>query len=462
MQDINYYIKTTYKDDPLWFTREINKPHHTMRIAKCFKFKNYLHGKHEVLNRQDTVYKNKKFTVRKIVLHNTKTILNFHSNYLLGKPTTLTGTEDLVKEIQSVYNYGNYNSIDWELMDKMGKYGDSFEFIYVDDNGNITSKVFDSACSYPVFADDGTYIAFIEYWTNKENISYWNVYYPDRVDEWNNEGSDPYSKPDKTTGKDVVYYDPHMIDSTVHDTGLPIHYYNPNDWDFREGEGLLELIQPIMDELEDIYSKFGDSIYTLSLNPLLVSTGQPLKGSVNNNDSVGYMFNMELGSDLKYIASTMDANSIKLYLTEMQNQLNFNAYMPSILGGNTNIANVSEVSLRMLYQLADVFAMLNERVMRNGFNERFNVIRKLLGRNNKGEYVNVEFNYARPQNVTETLDNIQKQVTMGAMSIETAVEKSPLTPDKTQELERLKKDNKGKTDNSNIDTNIVNNDTVTQ
>ena len=454
-QDINYYVQTTYRNEPLWFTREVNKPHHTMRIAKCLRLKNYLHGKHEVLNRQDTVYKNQKFTVRKIVLHNTKTILNFHSNYLLGKPTTLTGTENLVKEIQSVYNYGNYNSIDWELMDKIGKYGDSFEFIYIDDSGNVTSKVFDSACSYPVFADDGTYIAFIEYWTNKENISYWNVYYPDRVEEWTNEGSSPYSKPDKTTGKDIVYYDPHMLSSTENNTGLPIHYYNPSDWDFREGEGLLELIIPTMDELEDIYSKMGDAIYTLSLNPLLVSKGQFLKGAVTNNDAVGYVANMELGSDLDYIASTMDYNSIKLYLTEIQNQLNFNAYMPSILGGNTNVANVSEVSLKMLYQLADVYAMLNERVMRKGFNERFNVIRRLLGKDNKGEYVDVQFNYARPQNITETLDNIKKQVEMGAMSIQTAMEISPLTPDTTQEMERKAKENKDKTDTTVIDTNSV-------
>lgn len=65
MMDINYYIKTAYNDNPLWFMREVEKPHHIMRIAKCFRLKNYLHGKHEVLNRQDTVYKNQKFTVRK-------------------------------------------------------------------------------------------------------------------------------------------------------------------------------------------------------------------------------------------------------------------------------------------------------------------------------------------------------------------------------------------------------------
>ncbi len=66
--------------------------------------------------------------------------------------------------------------------------------------------------------------------------------------------------------------------------------------------------------------------------------------------------------------------------------------MPSILGGNGNIANVSEVSLKMLYSLADVYAMLNEKVLRRGFNERFNIIRRLIGEEDRKQYVNVTFN----------------------------------------------------------------------
>ena len=158
---------------------------------------------------------------------------------------------------------------------------------------------------------------------------------------------------------------------------------------------------------------------------------------------------------MKYINATMDYNTIKYYLDKIENNLNMCAYIPSILGGNGNIANVSEVSLKMLYSLADVFAMCNERVMREGISERINVIRKLIGEENDDEYVNFTFNYARPQNATELLDNLKKQSDMGAISIQTIVEQSPLTTDVTMELDRLK--NKNSNDENNKQINIAKN-----
>lgn len=267
----------------------------------------------------------------------------------------------------------------------------------------------------------GNYIAFIEYYTNLEHISYYYVYNSDSVVLWSNEGSNL-----------------HVIDEWSNTSGLPIVYKTLNDWDSRQGEGLLENIIPVLDEIEDLLSKMGDSIYTLSLSPIAVTEGQETMGSIENNDYVGYNFNFERGGSFKYVNSEMDYNSIKYYLDTIQNHLNQIDYMPSILGGSGNIANVSEVSLKMLYSLADVFAMLNERVIREGFNERFNVIRKLIGNNNDSEYVNVTFNYARPQNVSELLDNIKKQFDMNAISIESIVEQSPLTSDKEMEINRLK------------------------
>jgi SPP1 family phage portal protein len=437
--NLEQYIETVYHNDVLWFTKEVQKPNNNNRIAKCYEIKNYLHGTHNVLNRQDVTYKEQTYKVKKLVLQNAKAILNFHSTYLLGKPVSLTGSEVLVKDIQSVYNYGSYNSIDWELLDKLCKYGDSFEYIYRDGE-RITSKVIDSNVAYPVYSDSGEYVAFIEYWCNLEHISYYNVYYTDRVDEWSNEGSDL-----------------HLVQSYKNESGLPIHYFNQSDWDYREGEGLLENIMPILDEIEDLLSKLGDSIYTLSLNPLLLTIGQAIEGSVSN-DAVGFNVALELGSDMKYVHSEMDYNSIKYYLDTLQNQLNFCSYIPSILGGSGNIANVSEVSLKMLYNLADVYAMLNERVMRNGFNERFNVIRKLIGKEDKNEYVNVTFNYSRPQNASELLDNIKKQFDMNAISLQSIIEQSPLTKDTTMELNRLKDSAVNKNDSESD----VNNQSITE
>lgn len=419
MNKLEYYITTKYKNSPLWFEEEVKQTNHSIRISKAFRFMNYLNGQHKVLEREDIMYKENEFKVKKLILQNAKTICNFHSTYIVGNPISLTGSEELLQKIQNIYNYGGFNDTDFKIADKLVKYGNTYEYIYRDGD-RITSKLINNETGYPVYDEMGNYVSFIEYWTNYDHISYYYVYYDDRVELWSNEGADL-----------------HIIDNWKNESGLPIIYKTLNDYDYRAGEGLLENIIPILDEIEDLLSKLGDSIYTLSLNPLLLVTGQQIEGSMST-DAVGYTVSLENGSDMKYVHSEMDYNSIKYYLDTIQNNLNMCAYIPSILGGNGNIANVSEVSLKMLYSLADVFAMMNERVMRNGINERINIIRKLINENNDSDYVNVTFNYARPQNASELLDNLKKQFDMNAISLNTIVEQSPLTTDVTMELNRLK------------------------
>ncbi|NFN77762.1 phage portal protein [Clostridium botulinum] len=420
MKKIEEYIKNEYKNNALWFIDEVNKPSNTTRIGKVRGLKNYLHGKHKTLTRQDCKFKEQEFKVKKLVLQNAKTILNFHSIYLLGNPISLTGTEELIDKLQDIYNYGSYNDVDFELLDKLVKYGDSYEYIYIDDNDNITSKVIDNSCSYPVYNEKGEYIAFIEHWSNIENKNYWIVYYEDCIQEFNDLG-------DKVS----------MVGEYKNISGLPLHYKGINDWDNTMGEGLLENVIPILDEIEDLMSKMGDAIYTLSLNPLLFTTGQAIEGNGVSNDMVGMNVALENGSSMEYVSAIMDYSTIKYYLDTLQNELNVISYMPSILGGNGNIANVSEVSLKMLYSLADVYAMLNEKVLRRGFNERFNIIRRLIGEEDRKQYVNVTFNYSRPRNASELLDNMKKQFDMNAISLQTIIEKSPLTDDVVMELKRL-------------------------
>ncbi|MBE6066198.1 MAG: phage portal protein [Clostridium lundense] len=423
--NINDYIEKVYNNNPTWFADEVEKSENLYRIASVVNNKNYLNGKHKVLIREDIKYKEEEYITRKIVIQEAKTILNFHSTYLLGKPVSLVGTENMVKEFEKIYRRGEYNDIDYKILDKMTKYGDSFEYIYIDENKNIKSKVIDSADGYPVYSETGDYIAFIEHWIINA-ISYFNVYYVDHVEEWNNDGDELQ-----------------LVSEYANITGLPIHYRSINDEDDRYGRSLLEDIRPILDEIEDLLSKMGDSIYTLSLNPLLTTIGQELQGTVSA-DAVGYSISLEAGSDMKYVNAEMDYSTIKLYLDTLAQKLNMVAHMPSIVSGNTNVANVSEVSLKLLYQLADVMAMLNEKAIMKGFRQRFEIFEKILKLKGieftDNDYVSVAFNYSRPMNMSELLDNLRKQFDMAAISKRTIIEKSPLTTDVQQELFRIKQE----------------------
>lgn len=445
--DINEYIADRYDNSSTWFESEVDLPEHISRISDVVNYKYYLQGQHKVLEREDFEYKGKKYETRKIIIQQAKTILNFHSTYLLGKPLSLVGSENKVKEYQNIYRKGHYNNVDFKLLDNVGKYGDSYEYIYLDSNKNIVSKIIASEDGYPVYSeDDGEYIAFIEYYTKISNsVSYYNIYYPDHVEQWSNKGAEL-----------------HLIKDSINLSGLPIHFHSLCDWNNEFGVSLLYDLISIFDEYEDIFSKLGDSIYTLSLNPIPTISGQQWDSDESiSADATGFIISLPNGGEMKYVNAQMDYNNIKLYLDKIQQNLNQVAYMPSVAMGNSNVANVSEVSLKLLYQLADIYAILSEKWFRGGLQKRFDIFDKLLvlkGISFKDdEYVDAEFSYSRPVNNQEQLQNIKIQHDMGAISTRTVIEKSPITTDVNQEMERIQKDKKKQQDNNVVnDSNNIN------
>jgi hypothetical protein len=113
--------------------------------------------------------------------------------------------------------------------------------------------------------------------------------------------------------------------------------------------------------------------------------------------------------------------------------------------------------------------MVQEKCIRKGLRERFKIFDKLLAfkgiRFNDDDYVSVEFNYSRPVNAQELLDELNVQYGMGAISKKTIIEKSPITTDVSQEMDRLADesnnsgndtDNHDKVNVNNTDKGIVN------
>ncbi|MDE7341716.1 MAG: phage portal protein [Lachnospiraceae bacterium] len=270
------------------------------------------------------------------------------------------------------------------------------------------------------YDDIGEYISFIEHWTDAYTaITYWDVYYPNYVEHWNNE--------------DGVE---HLV-STERSVGLPIHYHNFNDEDYNFGLSMLVDIKPIMDDLEDIMSKLGDAIYVNTLNPMPVATGQRIESSIPA-DATGYVLNLDVG-DFKYANCNIDYNTIKLYLDNMKQFLNDVASIPSVLGSNTNIANISEVSMQILLMMASVLSDENKKWLNIGFKERFKRFQKIL--NMQGisaeSDVDVIYNVSMPVASTEMVANLKALQEMGAISRETIMEKSEIITDVDVEKKRL-------------------------
>ena len=418
--DIKEYITKNFDDNIHWFEEEVNRPYHARRISHAISTIHYLKGIHNVLRREDAVYKRKEMITRKTIINYAKTIIDFHNTYLVGKPISLTGDECTVKNFREIYKMGSYDAIDYKIIDHVNKYGDAYEVVYIEDT-TIKSKILNNADCYPVYSDLGEYIAFIEHWTDAySGIAYYNVYYPNYVERWSNEGAEM-----------------RLYDSSINVCGLPIHYHNNNDEDDLYGESLLDDIMPLLDELEDVYSKLGDAIYVNTLNPMPVSSGVRLDSAIPA-DATGYILNMENGGDYKVVATTMDYNNIKFYIESLKTMINEVACIPSVLS-NSEVSNISEMSMKMLFHLAGIKANTNIKWMSLGLQERFQKWERILalqGINIDGS-VDIIFSLSMPIDGDELYSNLEKMKNMGAISARTIMEQSEYIKDADVEFNRI-------------------------
>ena len=388
-------------------------------IAKAQAIKNYMEGQHKVLERKDFMFKNETFHTAKIILQSIKPIIDFHTSYICGNPITIGGDSGQVKALSTVYKKGAYNKTNYDIAKNIYTYGNAYEYVYRDEKGVIRSKLIRPEDSYPIYNNYGEYVSFIEQWNDLvTNDQHSIVYTPTEVTEFN--GDTP-------------------IETYNNTTGLPIHYTSGNmDRSGYFGVALTSDLIPIMNEIEGLLSKMSDSVNTLSLNPLGVSVGDRVDSSVDSNVT-GAVLNIEAGGDFKWATAELDNEAINTILNNLFNQFYVVAQVPSILYGQSNIANVSEVSLKLMFNGADNLSKKTAFSMQEGFNKRAEYIGKLLGMNLEG--VNYTFNYSRPIDDNSLINDIKTQLDMGIMSKHTAMEKSPYIIDVEAEEQLLNNQN---------------------
>lgn len=109
--------------------------------------------------------------------------------------------------------------------------------------------------------------------------------------------------------------------------------------------------------------------------------------------------------------------------------------------GVQDVSNLSEVSIKLMFSLADLRAGMNEMYMREGMEFRFKAIESLLKA--KGIVINsdaldVVFEYSRPMNRTDIINDLETLREMGAISLQSTLEQCPMVYDVATELDRIK------------------------
>lgn len=169
-------------------------------------------------------------------------------------------------------------------------------------------------------------------------------------------------------------------------------------------------------------------------------------------DICGATLNLEDGGDFKYVTAQMDYNNIKLLLDSLTQQLYAVANVPAAVIGQGNIANVSEISLKLLFSQTDNKAKQMIQVLKEGMYKRFEYIRKLLALDSIAfsddmfDGLDVTFTVNRPIDTNSLMNELKTQYDMGAISKQTIIDKSPYTVDTSLELQRIEGEVESKKD----------------
>lgn len=444
--DSNWFIKfTNYTNAHVNINHQNDMPYvasNQERIANIINIKEYLAGQHAILNKSVEMWNGKEFHPRTIVLNYAKTILNFSTSYLLKNPVTISGDEASVPIMKDIYKRGHYNKVDYDVLDKVCKYGSVAEYVYLDKDKNIQSKLINPEDSYPVYNDENEYIGFVEYFTSINNVSYWNVFSDDSVKKFDDFGGDislrgEFSNP----------------------SGLPIIYKNKNELDETAGRSDLEDYVGVIDNLEELISKYTDSIYKF-ISPIAVVVGQKLSTGKSGEGAlpttiVGSGLQLDDGGSFDFVNGQLDYQSFESVWKILYNSLLQVSSVPAVSMGVQSISNLSEVSIKLLFSLADLRAGMNEMYMREGLEHRFKAIETILkakGTVIDSNALDIVFSYARPLNQTDIINDLNTLRTMGAISLQSTVEQCPMTNNVAMELERIKAEGlKVNVDDANVD-----------
>ena len=110
----------TYNKEPglTWFKQQIGSSEHTYRQSNVRTIQQHLLRNHKVNQRLQHTYnfKGKMFTPAAIILQGLKTVINFHTAYLVGNPVSITGTPKAVEMMNNCYRRGIYSKTDWQIL----------------------------------------------------------------------------------------------------------------------------------------------------------------------------------------------------------------------------------------------------------------------------------------------------------------------------------------------------------
>ncbi|OKP84847.1 hypothetical protein A3844_18865 [Paenibacillus helianthi] len=171
--------------------------------------------------------------------------------------------------------------------------------------------------------------------------------------------------------------------------------------------------------------------------------GQQLTGDKLPTSIIGAGLVLDSDSEFAFVQNQFDHQAFETLYKHLMTSLLDVSSTPGIVLGKTDISNLSEVSIKLLFSLSNLKAMISEKYIKDSMKMRYNKVRRLLElqgivfNDDEWNTLDIVFQYAMPQSEKDIIDNLSKLREMSAISVESVLGHSPYTTDINSELERL-------------------------
>lgn len=415
----------------------------------------YYSGKHDILDRKRTTIGPDGKLVPVDNIPNNKIIDNQYAkmvdqktNYLLGKPFTITcENKAYAEQLKKRFNKAFQRMIKYVGEDCLNG-GKCWLFVYYNDKGEMCYRRFPAFQILPFWADDdhttldaAARLYLQEVWEGytKKIVERVEIYKPDGIYRYILDGS-------------VLIPDVELGDYSPYITVKNGENVEPYNWDRlplicfkynKEETPLIRRVKSLQDGINILLSDFQNNMEENARNTILVLKnydGQDL-GEFRHNLSTFAAVKVRGDGGVETLTVEVNAENYKAILELFKKALIENARgydaKDDRLSGNPN-----QMNIQSMYSDIDLDANGMETEFQAAFDDLLWFINQDLKTKGAGDFeqddVTIVFNRDILINETEAIQNCSNSV--GILSNETIVEQHPWTTDVEMELKRLKKE----------------------
>ena len=397
---------------------ELDKPEQARKI----KLHNYYKGKHDILKR---TFDDASKPNNRVVNPYARYITTLITGYFVGEPIQYTSEDEVVLNVLSdVFDYNDEPSVNKTLAKNQSIFGEAYEALYVDTDGNPRFKALSSEGEIPIYSSDiDEHLIY--------HIRYWDAY--------DVEKSETVQFVEVSDAREIVKYRrdlnglaeisrvPHMFEQ------VPVNVYFNND----EAQGDFELVISEIDAYDAFESDsvneadyFADS-YLMLMG--MQGTDEETIANMRHNRALL----MPEGSSAGWLTKNVNDSWIENEKKRLDADIHKFSFCPAMTD-DAFAQNASGVAMRYKLMGLENAVSVKESEFEKGLRRRiellYNIIKKSVG---DMDYLDVNIIFTRniPQDLASAVEVVNSLD--GVISDETRLSLLPIDIDANAELEAV-------------------------